>query len=233
MTVDTTYDLLKPIIDAIDKTVKIKAIVDNTDGTFNLMSCNTLWITINKTIIVAGVEYKVQEIEQDQWIKIKSDVAPIATEFQAYDVHFYNNTTIAQNRLMGVIPNDDDKFPLIWLHEITPNQQPGPLSAIDRIANCELYFLDSRNASDWERPQDEMYVVKPMRRLMKMFVDSLYDTPGIYSEKMQYTTYDHANFGDYQERKGYPQNIFNDKTSGCQFNGQIPFFEIGQCASCC
>lgn len=233
MNIATTYDLLKPIIDSIDRTFRIESIVDNSDGTYAIASCNTLWVTKGDTITLNTIDYKVVEIEQDEWIKIKGTVLPTATEFLVDEIHFFNNTVLAQNELMGEKSDYVTKYPLIWLHEVTPNDNyPSSLSAIDRIVDCDIYFLSPRNNADWLRQEDEKYVVKPMRKLMGMFVDILFDTPAIYSEKLRFKSYDHANFGDYQPAKGYPDNIFNENTSGTQFAGQIQFYKTGECACC-
>ena len=58
----STYELLEPIIAAIDLTFTIDSIEDVGGGYYILFSCNTLWATKGFNVTIGGDAYNITTI---------------------------------------------------------------------------------------------------------------------------------------------------------------------------
>lgn len=227
-----TKDLIRVIIDYISPIVYIKTITEDSPGVYIIESCNTLWVTIGYTITINGNDYVVTDIMPNEWIKVTGTVLPNATEFSLYQPFFWYGTVLATQRTLLQIPSNNQKYPCIWLHEITKEHfEKNKLRMLDRTSDCDLYFLVDADPTMWETPDHDRYAIKPMRNLVEKFILALNDAN--VKENFSYDIFDHANFGVYLESKGHTKMLFADKLSGTQLRITIPFLKNNStCVNC-
>lgn len=220
-----TYDLLKPVIESIDKTFIVNSITNLGGGKYKIFTDNTLWITNGYTLTIGVQTYTVEDLAANEWITVSGSVLPTATEFEVYAPFFWHGNILAQNQQMNLIPDSKNKMPMIWLHEKTREKFINdPLSLIDRESDVDLYFLIDNNVEDWLQLEEDNYTIKPMRNLINAFVDACNEWPDIL-DPFDYDTFDAPKFGSYQDNKGNTKQIFSDRVSGCEFKSTITFLK--------
>lgn len=219
-----TYDLLLPIFNGVSKTFEATDVTDNSDGTFTLNTCNTLWLhpAGNRVLSIDNVDYSIEDIEPNEWVKLRGSIAPALT-FDIYPPSPFHGTVLAQNELLNQIENSKDKLPMIWLHEITRETFEASEELLaDRESDCDIYFMTDANLEQWITPDHDKYAIKPMRNLCMAFIEQLENEANV-DPNFKFEVFDHANFGVYLESKGHVRTTFNDKMSGTQLRITIQF----------
>lgn len=234
----STYELLLPVFDAIPRTFKGKEIIDLTGGLYKITSCNTLWLTPGYFVTIDSVDYKISEVEPNEYITLicdPIDPAPTVLEFEIYKPFPYQGTIIDQNEQLNDKSVFSDKLPMIWLHEITRERfESDPLSNLERESECDLYFMTEINPSLGLAPQFYKYGVIPMRNLLDSFIETLKESTIITDKnEIKYDQFDHAKFGAYMATKGHERGIFSDYMSGTQLRITIPFAKDLKCCEQC
>ena len=233
----STYELLKPIVDAIDKTFTIQSVTDNTDGTYTLFSCNTLWACQGFNVTIQGNVYKITTINPDVSITVKGTVLPTKGTFNLYPPVFYHGTIKATDGdLLKKINSkllDSDRLPIIWLHEPTEERvEEDKMNAIAFRANCEIYFMVKSNFAEWTNDDHYTYAIKPMRGLITSFMDSVRKARTLNETKLTTSKpKDFARWGIYMGKDGGEKTIFSMPMSGCRFDIEIPFIKTKN--NCC
>ena len=89
-----TVDIIKRVVAAIDNTFKVSSIIDNSDGTYTLETCDTLHLQENFPLVIDGNDYLVNEVVADTSITIAGSVLPTATSFEIYPPVYFHGTVI-------------------------------------------------------------------------------------------------------------------------------------------
>lgn len=227
----TTYDLLVPIVQSLNKTITSTKVEQYSDTQYKIYTCDTKWLTLNRQIEIGADTFKVVDIQPNEWILVSGDTQPSLQPFDIYSPFFVHGTVMASKAEFDQKLLSTDKTPMIWMHEIT-NERFFPLdeNAIDRESQCDLFFLIDANFSDWKIQDHYKYAIMPMRNLLFQFEEVLrnYKDVGIYED---YEVLDHAKFGVYVSERGHPTNIFNAELSGSQLKISIPFLKTLE--NCC
>jgi hypothetical protein len=211
----STYELLLPIIARINNLIGVTSVTNNTDGTFTLTTCNTLWATVGFPITINTVDYKIVDFVDNTSITVKpktGTTAPTTGAFPLYVPKFYHGTIKATEVDLNKKINNNllswDKLPMIWLHEpIEEIISPGEEEAIYRRSNCELYFLNEANFAGWNNDDHYKYAIKPMRKLFMAFYESM-KYSGLINEDLikNYKLIDLPRFGQYKAISGNKSN---------------------------
>ena len=230
----STYELLQPVIAAIDKTFTILSIVDNGSFNYTLNACNTLWATQGFSVTIGGNSYVIQSIVPNVSITVQGSV--VLTAMSLYAPVFYHGTikatsTDLERPVNGTLLSTD-KLPMIWLHEPTDETyEENPKKAIAFRAKVELYFMID---GDMAVTNDDAYTyfIKPMRNLIDSFMSAVKSAKTI-NENLITTSApkDFARWGVYMGKDGGEKTIFNRPMSGTKFEVEIPF--IKSSAICC
>lgn len=83
----STYELLTPIINAIDKSISIQSIVElipasgGNTGTYQLSICNTKWATQGFIVTINGNDYYIIELSVNSYLKVTGLVLPVTDNF--------------------------------------------------------------------------------------------------------------------------------------------------------
>lgn len=223
MALKTTFELLQAIIDNITKTFTADTITDNGGGYYTLTTCDTLWLTLNRKITIGITEYTITELVPNVSIKIKGIGAPSASSFDIYPPILMHGTIIATKIELNKKILSTDKFPLIYLHEITDENMDFPAeSAIDKESDCDIHFLTDADFTNWAQAGHDQWAIKPMRNLLNSFENALKSSNivGVYQGGR---VLDHAKWGVYITDAGHTKDIFSENLSGCQLKCTIPF----------
>jgi hypothetical protein len=228
-----TWELLLPILNTINKTFTVSSVIDNGNGTFKLNTCNTLWLTINYNLTIGAETYKIIDVEPNEWVLLQGVNAPILTSFDVYSPFKFHGTIIAQSEELNATPISFNKFPMIYLHEITRERfNVNEEETIDRESECDLYFMVDCNIQNWLTNDHYKYAIRPMRNLLFETITALKlaNNVGIFTD---FEVFDQAKWGVYIADKGHKSKIFKDDLSGTQLRITIPFKKELKCNSIC
>ena len=159
-----TYDLLKPIVDTIDKAIVCQTLTDNGNGTYTFTCNNTKWLTKGYSFTVITDVYKVVSIVPNVSITVSGSTLPLAKTFDIYLPYFIHGTVIATNAELQNTANSIDKLPFIWLKEVTKETvSVDELDSLDRVSECDLYFMVDCDFSNWKTTDHDLNAIQPMR----------------------------------------------------------------------
>jgi hypothetical protein len=225
-----TYDLLKPIVESLNKTIEVTN-VTTVGSDYKIFSCDTKWLTLGYTVTINSVDYLVIDIQPNEWVLLSGSIQPPVENFDLYPLYFHHNTILEQNTVMGRVEQSKDKLPLIYLHDITREKYfIANDTLIERESDCDLYFLVDADFEQWTTEQHHKYAILPMRNTLFQLVDLLinYKYTDLQSD---YEVYNHARFGVYTDR-GNTKRMFNDDLSGVQLKITISFLDKLSCDNC-
>ena len=222
-----TYELIKPIVDALPKTIKVSSVTDNLDGTYTLTTCNTLHLQAsNRIITIDGNPYTVKEVFHNSVIILEGQTVPNVTEFDIYPIKFFHGTIKTTNIELNQVDTSEDKFPMVYLYEVLEEENSHNVSELTgRTVDVRLYFLtenDWRNLNSKER-QD--LGVKPMRNAFDAFM-RLLETSDVCTDVPELSrTKPYGVFGRENEQ-GIFKTIFDADLSGLGVRMVIPFKRV-------
>lgn len=235
----STYELLEPVISAMNLSVKIQTVVENSAGNYTIFSCDTKWATVGFTISIQGNDFKIISVVPNFSITITGGlVAPVKGQFNLYVPKFYHGTIQATEADLNEKTNNNllssDKLPMIWLHEpVDEVVDFQPKSAIERKSNCDLFFIIDANFSGWSNDDHYEQAIKPMRSLFLSFYEALKGS-GIVNVNLieSFKINDLPRFGRYTATSGAKTAIFAQyEMSGVKCNITLPFFRQS-CPNC-
>lgn len=154
------------------------------------------------------------------------------TEIMFYvpnDVKVKHGTIIDGNIQLTTIKDGEDKYPLIFQHEITRETFfNDKRNKLERESEVDLFFLCVADFKEWQIAEHNKFAIKPMRELALKFIEELKTSNGI-GEFDTFEILDHVKFGVYTSEKGHTERIFNDNLSGVQLRMTIPFLKTCGC----
>lgn len=147
------------------------------------------------------------------------------------DVKVKHGTIIDGNIQLTTIKDGEDKYPLIFQHEITRETFfNDKRNKLERESEVDLFFLCVADFKEWQIAEHNKFAIKPMRELALKFIEELKTSNGI-GEFDTFEILDHVKFGVYTTEKGHTERIFNDNLSGVQLRMTIPFLKTCECNS--
>ena len=147
------------------------------------------------------------------------------------DVKVKHGTIIDGNIQLTTIKDGEDKYPLIFQHEITRETFfNDKRNKLERESEVDLFFLCVADFKEWQIAEHNKFAIKPMRELALKFIEELKTSNGI-GEFDTFEILDHVKFGVYTSEKGHTERIFNDNLSGVQLRTTIPFLKTCGCPS--
>lgn len=234
----STYELLTPIIAAIDKDITIQSVTVISTGNYKLNVCSTRWATSGFDITINSVVYKITAIVPNVSITVTGPSVPPAVVFNLYAPIFYHGTIeVAEERLNAKVSGSLSstlKMPIIWLHEPVDETNDKNLeNEIGRESRCELFFLIDANFSSWAQDDHYTNAIKPMRQLIMAFMAAVDKSRTVnYNLIEKYDTNDLPRFGRYTAYSGAKKAIFAQyEMSGTKLSITLPFIRTEE--TCC
>lgn len=230
-----TYEILQDVIQTMNHTITGKEYttwIDNTDGTFTLQTCSTLWVRQGMSVTIDGVNYKVVSVNNNSSITITAASAPVVTSFDIQLPNFMHGTIIFVNEEVTANDDLDAEFPMIFLHEpTTETVNRNPMDREGMRSECDLYFLATTNLENWKNADHYALAVAPMRNMANAFVDALEVFMGVIQPLPDYTMEDRVRWGR-ANINGYVKELINANLSGTSLKIS-PQFEKTICTCEC
>ncbi len=234
----STYELLTPIIAAIDKTCTIQSVTVISAGNYRLNVCNSLWATVGFDITIGIVVYRIISVVPNVSITITGASVPAAVSFQLYGPVFYHGTIeVTEEKLNAKVSGSlasTLKLPAIWLHEPVDERNHRNLeSGIARESECELYYLIDADFAKWAQDDHYSQAIKPMRQLLMAFMTAVENSRVINYDLIEYDDVkDLPRFGRYTGYSGAKKAIFAQyEMSGVKQSIKLPFITTD--GACC
>lgn len=234
----STYELLEPIIAAIEKDITIQSVTVISTGNYKLNVCNSRWATVGFSVTIGSVVYKIIAIVPNVSITVTGSSQPGVVKFNLYIPVFYHGTIeVAENKLNEKVSgslSSTFKLPAIWLHEpVDESNTLGGSYAIARESKCELFFLIDANFSTWSQDDHYDMAIKPMRQLIMAFMTAVEKSRTVNYDLIEtYSTYDLPRFGRYTAYSTVKKTMFAQyEMSGTKLGITLPFIRMAE--TCC
>lgn len=210
-------DILEAVVDAMDITIDITAVVDNEDGSYTLKVCDVKYLQERFVITIDGELYTIDSIDhEDKEVTVLGSVEPPVGLFNAPSIKFYHGTVTQTKSELDLEMDVSNKTPMIYLLETfrEPFNRDKNLSK-ERSVNARLFFLTQANFSDWLTDDYYAKALRPMRNLLDLFILTL-DNDTNFDKLWNYETITRTRFGLEQTEKGYSVNYFGDNLCGIE-----------------
>ncbi|QDP50831.1 MAG: hypothetical protein Unbinned2903contig1001_21 [Prokaryotic dsDNA virus sp.] len=205
------------IVDGIDSTIV---------GTYDVATnktyfCDTKWLRVGKdvTMISNGNEYRIIEIEYDNWVEWQqisgTSIVPLSGEISIPTPIKLSGTKIAANNEWRVSNlNVGAKTPLVWLLKILSKNEYGREDTRLFSSDLKVFFLDETDVTSFGSAEHTKQVVYPMERLCEYFLKSIKSNRK-YKTIDEYQKFYFDRFG-VESENGVVQNIIDANLSGVQ-----------------
>ena len=233
-----TVDIINTIVSGINKTFTAKNIVDNGDGTYTLNTCDTLYLQEKFILSIDSIDYLIETIGRDSFIKISGPTLPTLLTFEIYSAHYFHGTVIKTKNEIEVVRDMDGNgqlaiVPFIYLKEILSdtNFREGNGSPFSKESDLQLFYMTSSNFTDWKTTDHYEKSIVPMNRLVELFLDSA-ERSGLVGDFFDDpdTTTPRVNFG-VNTVNGNTKALFVDQLSGIQQKIKLKFYKQS-CKNC-
>lgn len=135
-----------------------------------------------------------------------------------------HGTILQGNEQLDQMKKSTEKFPLIFMHEITREKiNSNKKDLYERESDIELFFLCEADFQKWSVEQHYKLAIEPMRELCNEFIKECAES-GRIGKLDSFEIFEHARFGVYYSDSGHEKKIFNDNLSGVQLKITLPFF---------
>ena len=228
-----TVDIIEDLLSEINLTFKIDECVDNNDGTYTLLTCDTLHLQACKDLQIDGRKYNITKLDYGKSITVKGKKKPEVTEFEVYPPIYFHGKAIDTNAELDMFDDKDDITPLTYLTEIYTDRFYPNDESVERTVDIRMFFLTTANYEDWLTNDHYSNVIKPMRNLTYNFINVLEKSKIIGKFASYYDLTNHAKFGIFLLRKGAAKRIFDDNYSGVEFSIRLPILKDMTCEGFC
>lgn len=227
-------EFIKGIVDNLVFTINIKSAVDNLDGTYSIEVDEFYYLQTGFKISIGGNDYVVNSINYTTCTAIVTGVALIvATSFDLYPIKFFHGTIRETNTELSDYTVARDKTPMVYFYEnFSEKFFEDNDNVLERESDLRLFFLTQADFQQWQTNQFYDFAIKPMRRLLELFIESL-KLMGRAQEIDSYDTTNHTRFGVFITDKGYEKNYWQDNLSGCELRITLQIAKEMNCPESC
>lgn len=242
-----TYDLLKPVAEAVNRAITIESIdVVTADSVWQINTCNTLWASPGFPVEINGQQYEITDLDPNVSITVTSKghtIAPPTDPFLLYPFFFVHGTLRSVKDDLNEEKFFYNKYPLLWLHDVgQENFDRDIKNVLGRTSPVNMYALISTTEKKYNTLDHDRYAIKPARNLMNAFLDALIASKittmnlGTDRSWFSHSMRDHARFGAYYNsggvNSGHSAKLIEDDVSGTHLQFDIPFKKPQHCNPC-
>lgn len=222
-----TVDFIEDIVSQMTPTIDIDSVVDNGDGTQTLTVCDTYWIRKYLTITIDGNDYDVSSFVKDTSITIPSSPSVTADSFTLSAPYYFHGYPRQVNNQWMIQNNEANKYPLVYLVEVTTDSYYDELDARDKDMNLRIFFLDSWTNKDDEVDAHYTNTLVPLNASLNHFVELLKGDSTTLP--FSYDVTNRIEVGVYTTDQGNTNEIFSDTLDGVEFVGTVTTLKSNDC----
>lgn len=224
-----TVDVIELMISQMEFVFTADDIIDNGNGSYTLLTCNTYHLQPTFKITIGANEYTITEVINNESLTITGTVFPTESVFPIYNPYFFNGRISDQDEELRPIKRARDKTPMIYLRldfeeEFFNGEEPE-----DRIAPLTIFFLTQSNIK-WRISQIREMAIKPMRNLAYDFLTFIENQKyvGVID---RYRMIDRMKYGIVESDTSKPAKTFNEFLSGVELSIDLPILKSVE--ECC
>lgn len=210
-------EFIREVLEGIDFTLTISSVVDNLNGTYDVLMPDIGYLEPLLPIVIGGNTYIIEGFITGG-IKVSGTMPIVANAFTPYPPYFFQGTPMAINSELADINNVAFKTPMLYFYEILRETFfEDNDNAIERTSQLRLFFLTQADFMNWTTGNFHTNAIQPMHRFLEIFVNALINTRGV-NEITDYEVINHNKFGVFTNNKGVETGIFTEEFSGCELN---------------
>lgn len=228
-------EIMQELIDGLNRTVTIRSVVDNTDGTYTLTVCDVKYAQPSYRVTINGEAYQIVSVTSDTVMTVRGTVLPVPGDFDLYQVYFFHGTPTETNLELDPEKDSARQTPMYWaLENFTESFTDEPDNAIERETTIRLFALSKANFKKWKTRDFYAECIQPMRRLQAMVNAAMRaDTTTFHTLDQEFKLTNHIRFGVYINNSGVEKSLFALQLSGCERSGVIRINNNPQCDNAC
>jgi hypothetical protein len=230
------HEFLKPIIEDYKGVVIIDNIQLNNDNSIFIFTCNTLYLTKGKVIVINGFNYYVEEVLKDYRItltKIGHNQDINVDSFELYSFKYFHGTVKGTNRDRTNLPHDDKQTPITYFFEQNrENYDTTKGSSLLGTFPIKIFFLDSNKFEEDYTDGTYNDVIKPMRSAVEVFINSLTENKYV-QDVSSVNLINETRFATFVTSNGYDKTLFDEQLSGVEVNLTLTMYKSAcKCLDC-
>jgi hypothetical protein len=226
-------DILNDVVSGLSLEVNILSVIDNGNDTFSVAVDDLKWAEVGRIVQINSFDFTIQSIDDltNTIVFYGTDTIFSNTiSFDLYAPYFWYGTPIAMNNQIQEIKQSKDKTPMIYLMlKFSEKFNTDNELMLERESTVSLYFLTQADFDAWGTDDFYTNAIRPMRRLMDLFIDSISSNYQFDTTALSYTATDLPMFGVYVNTKGATNSWFSDNLSGVQLDTVLKINRTADC----
>jgi len=224
-------DILDDLISTMTFPVIIGNVTVNADDSITLECDNIYHAQAGFEVEINSLTYVITEIDQANESITVTGTGTISNgdTFDMYSPFFFHGTPIATNTELVQEAQALNKTPMFWLWENFEEDWKDEESSLEREVEIELFALTQANFEEWMTSDAYENAIKPMKRLIELFVQALKVSSLFETDFLTYRTENYSKFGVFIRNKGASKNLFADKLSGVGTKINLRIFKTEPC----
>jgi hypothetical protein len=211
-----TVDLIELMVSQMSFVFKADDIIDNGNGSYTLLTCNTFHLQPTFKLNIGGIEYTITQVIDKTSITITGPSLPSESEFEIYPFYFFNGRISDVDEELRPVKRARNKTPMLYLRldfeeEFLNGEEPE-----DRISPLTLIFLTQSNIK-WTISEIREMAIKPMRNLAYDFLTFI-EAQTYIGEIDSYRMIDRMKYGIVESDTSKPTKTFNEFLSGVEMS---------------
>lgn len=204
--------------------------------THTIEVCDVKWLQAGYPLTIGGNSYTVVSVDDATNIVVLTGDEPITVSaFDIYRPKFFYGTPIDTENQLKPKRLSRDKYPMIYLMLNYSEQNDDTAdSAIERTVEARIYALSDSNFEKWETSGIHEYAMKPMARLMQIFIQTMNVMKrDFYMEEFLYRSVPRYKFGVFIDNKGAVKSFFTNNLSGWEMSiNDLQIRKYHTCVAC-
>lgn len=223
-------DIVKSIVDDIDKTILIDKIENADLIQTKLFVCSLKWLRVGSVVLDDQDRDAVVTEIGDNYIVVQKTnpftwTSKILTIVK--DIYWFTGTPRATNgEWLEDSTNEDNKTPFVWLVEPTNETFFNSDQGLERESNLRIYFLDQTQPK-YTTSQHHELVIKPLRAWVDAFLVAI-DKNEDFARFDSYDLKALSRFG-VESPQGFEANIIDSNLSAIELRFNLPIRKNAKC----
>ena len=165
-------DVLTEVVESIDASLNFYYV--NFDGTnYECRTTNTLWFKTKNKLVLDGNEYTVVSFVLNEKLVLSGSESLSKGSYQVANPTFKHGKlkpTVAEIQRAG----NRLGYPLIWMYELTPRQQPNAVDSIlESTGSVKIFILNTTDYPNFTTVDHYKEVLAPLNNLQDIFIRRL------------------------------------------------------------